>query len=145
MPSFAAMSGRELRDRGVPQEAVSILRGERFNDWATARTLAAWLRDHPGSSVVLLSGQFHSAQLRRALDAGLDPAGAASVRVRALPSRVCDDTNWWTCRPGYRAFGGSWLLKFQSWLGGGDAAQTRERNADDYERDFLQTLPERAP
>jgi hypothetical protein len=145
MPSFAAMSRRELGARGVPHEAVSVVRGERFNDWATARTLAAWLRDHPGNSVVLLCGQFHSSQLRRALDAVIEPADAASVRVRALPSRRYDDTNWWTCRPGFRAFGGSWLLKFQGWLGGGDAAQTPERSADDYERDFLHALPENTP
>jgi len=145
MTSFTAMSRRELLARGVPQEAVSVLRGERWNDWATARALADWMRDHPGNSVLLLCDQFHSAQLRRVLDAVLDPAEAASVRVRALRSRMCDNTNWWTQRSGYRAFAGSWLLQLQRRFGGGDAAQTAERNAADYERDFLQAFQENTP
>ncbi len=36
VPSFESMSRRELRARHVPQEAVSVLRGEQWNDWATA-------------------------------------------------------------------------------------------------------------
>jgi len=143
--SFASMSRRELFARRVPQEAVSVLRGQRWNDWATVQTLAAWMRDHPGHSVVLLCGQFHSAQLRRAADAVLEPGDAASVRVRALPNRDYDDTNWWTRRCGYRAFGGHWLLRIQGWLGGGAAAQMPERNADDYERSFLQAFQEKTP
>ena len=143
--SLASKTRRALFARGVPQDAVSVLPGERWNDWATARALAGWLHDHPGNSAVLLCDQFHSAQLRRVLDAVLDSANAASVRVRALASREYDNTNWWTRRCGYRAFGGSWLLRFQSWFDSGDAAQTPERNADDYERDFLGALPENTP
>jgi hypothetical protein len=145
MLSFEAISRRELNARDVPPDAISFIPGGRWNDWADARALAAWFRAHPGNSVLLLCDQFHSAQFRRALNAVLDPADAARVRVRALPSRQYDDTNWWKLRCGYRAFGGSWLMRFQSWLGGGDVPQSPERNADDYERDFLQTLPERMP
>jgi hypothetical protein len=145
MPSFEARSRRELTARDVPPDAISFIRGGRWNDWADARSLAAWLRAHPGNSVLLLCNQFGSAQFRHVLDAVLDTADGARVRIRALPSRQCDDTNWWKLRCGYRAFGGSWLMRFQSWLGGGDVPQSSERNADDYERDFLQTLPERTP
>ena len=67
------------------------------------------------------------AQVRRTVDAVLDTAEAASVRVRALPSRQYDDTNWWTSRRGFREFGGSWLMRVQNWLGESDAARPPER------------------
>jgi hypothetical protein len=145
MPSFEEIARRELGARGVPQEAVSMIRGGRWNDWANARSLASWLREHPGKSVLMLCSQFHSAQVRHAMDAVLDPDGAARVRIRALPGRDYDDTNWWKLRGGYRAFGASWLMRLQSLLGGGDVPQLLDRNAENYQRDFLLTLPERTP
>jgi hypothetical protein len=144
-PSFASTSRRELLARHVPQEAVSILHGEPWNDWATARALADWMSDYSGHRVVLLSGQFHSGQMRRALDDVLEPDAAASLHVRALPNRDYDNTNWWTRRCGYRAFADSWLLRLQSRPDRDDAAKTPARNADAYERDFLHALPESAP
>jgi hypothetical protein len=143
--SFATISERELLARHVPPGSVSVLRGQRWNDWDTARALAAWLHDHPGKSVLLLCGQFHTAQLRSALDSVLAPDKAASVRVHALRHRECDETNWWTCRAGFRMFGGSWLLRLQTWLTGGDTPPSPEKCADDYERDFLKRFQEDAP
>ena len=145
MPSFESMSRRELRARHVPQEAVSVLRGQQWNDWATARVLAGWMGDHPGHGVLLLSDRFHSGRIRRAIDAVLEPDAAASVHLRALRNRDCDETNWWTLRSGYRAFAECWLLRIQGWLGGGDATRIPEQNADGYERDFLHALPENTP
>ena len=75
----------------------------------------------------------------------LHRAEAARVRVRALPSRQCDETDWWTSRRGYLEFGDHWLMRIQNRLGGGDAMQPPERNAEQYERDFLRTLPEALP
>ncbi len=103
------------------------------------------MRDHPGHCVLLLSDAFHSGQMRRAIDAVLEPDAAAAVHLRALPNRDCDATNWWTRRGGYRAFAESWLLQLQSRPDAGEAAKTPERNADDYERDFLHALPKSTP
>ena len=111
MASFAPMSQRELLARGVPQESLSVLHGERWNDWATARTLAAWLRDHPDHSVLLLSGQFHSAQFRHVLDVVLDTDDAARVRVRACAT---DDTMIRTGGPAEPAF---WRLEEAGFCG----------------------------
>ena len=129
----------------MPPQAISLLGGEPWNDWATARALAAWLHDNPGNSVLLLYDQFHSGQMRSVLDAVLDSDDAARIRIRALSGPEFDDTNWWTLRSGYRAFGASWLMRFQTWLGGGDAPQSPQRNADDYRRDFLKSLAEKMP
>jgi hypothetical protein len=139
------MSRRELLARHVPPEAVTVLRGEPCNDWATAGALAAWIGDHPGRCVLLLCDQFHSGQMRRAMDAALEPKAAAAVHVSALPNRVYDDTNWWTRRGGCRTFGEEWLLRLQSRPQGGDAVETWTKSAAEYERDFLQSLPGSKP
>jgi hypothetical protein len=145
MPSFEATSRRELGARGVPRDSILWLRGGRWSDWENARALAAWLTDRPGAVVVLLCDQFRSATVRRILDVVLGPADAARVLVRALPSESCDDTNWWRRRCGYRAFAGGWLLRVQNWFNSGHAESPPESNADQYQRDFLQRLPQRTP
>ena len=144
LPSFAATSRRELAARHVPQEAVSILGGEPWNDWATAQRWPTGRASTPATACLCSVPQFHSRQMRRAMDDVLEPATAASLRVQALRNRDYDDTNWWTSRCGYRAFGESWLLRLQR-RPGGSAAKMMEKNADQYERDFLQALPERTP
>jgi hypothetical protein len=145
LSSFEAMSRRELQARGVSQEAISEERGGCRSDWENAHTLAAWLGKHPGSRVLLPCDQFRSAVVRHTLDAVLNPADAARVRVRALPNRNCDDTNWWKLRCGYRAFASAWLLRMQSWLGSGEAAAPSEKSADEYERAFLEHQPVKSP
>jgi hypothetical protein len=145
MPSFDVIGRRELGTRGVPQDSISLLRGGCWNDWQDARALAVWLTDRPGVSVLLLCDQFRSAAVRHTLDVALGPADAARVLVRALPNESYDDTNWWRRRCGYRGFASAWLLRIQIWLNSGDAAPPREGSADQYQRDFLQRQPQRAP
>jgi hypothetical protein len=70
----------------------------------------------------------------------LEPAAAARLCVQSLRSRDYDDTNWWTRRCGYRAFGESWLLRLQRRPS--DTAKTTWDNADRNERDFLRGLEE---
>ena len=145
MPSFESFARRQLLARHVPHEALTVLRGEPWNDWANAAALGAWMNDHPDRRVLVLSEQFHSGQMRRAIDDMLRPEAAAAVHMFALRSRDFDDTNWWTSRCGWRAFGNVWLLHLQCRPDGGDAVKTPRRNADDYERDFLPALPGSAP
>lgn len=144
--SFASVARRELAKQGIRGEAISVVRGEPCDYRCTARALAGPLRDRPGAAVVLLCDRFRSAEMRAALDAALDPAESARVRIRALPDRQYDETNWWTRRCGYRAFGFGWLMRFQGWLCGGDnAPRPPDETADDYEGDFLHDLGERTP
>ncbi len=144
LPSFTALCRRELAARQVPQGAISVLHGEPCDDWATAAALGGWMREHPGRRVLLLSSQFHSGQMRRAVDDVLEPAAAARLCVRALRGRDCDDTNWWRCRCGYRAFAASSLLRLQP-CPRGDAGNAANKSADRYERDFLHALAEETP
>jgi len=144
LPSFETISRRELAARGVPRESITILRSRRLDDWASAEALDGWLRDHPESSVLLLCGQFHSARVRAVLDDALDPARAARVRVRSLPDRRFDQTNWWRSRCGVRELGKSWLVRIQGWLGG-SADPPPSKNANDYQREIMQAWQEATP
>src|SRR3972149_1717876 len=44
LPTFEALSRKELSARGVPPEAVILLPGKAEGDWAEARGLGNWLR-----------------------------------------------------------------------------------------------------
>ncbi len=146
LPSFEELGRSGLARRGVPPDAISVATGEGGASYrAAAYTLSAWLRDHPDASPLLLCPQFHSAQMRRDLDAVLGVAEAGRVRLRALPNPHFDPSNWWHCRPGVRGFGVAWLMRLQGLLGGGQAAQPPQTNADQYERDFLRALEESTP
>jgi hypothetical protein len=145
LPSFETLSRRELQTRGLPQNAVSVVRSDGYDDWATARALQVWLADRPDASVALLCGRLRSAHVRYALDAVLDPAGAARVRLRALPDRRFDETNWWTSRDGIKAFGIGWLRQLHGWCAGGDHRPPPSCSADQYERNVRQALSEAVP
>jgi hypothetical protein len=144
-PSFESLSRRELSARGISDESLTILHGKHGGDSATARAIAGWLGQHPDATVTLLCDQFRSAYVRRALDAVLDPAMAARVHIHPLASRRCDQTNWWKSRAGFRAFGTGWLVYLHGLWYGGKTAEVATKNADGYERDFLEHLRERTP
>lgn len=142
LPSFEAISRRGLGARGLPQQAISAISGKGRDDWAKARALRAWLLDRPDASIVVLCGRFRSAHLRYALDTVLDPRQSARVRLRALPDRQYDETNWWTSRTGIKAFGIEWLRRMHDWCVGGEHPPAPLHSADDYERNVVQTLSE---
>jgi hypothetical protein len=144
VPSFASLSRPALAAQGVPAEDVSVRRSDGRSDRAFVRALGAWLRAHSAVTVLWACPRFRSANLRRTLDAVLDPADAARVRVRALVDNSFDEANWWTSRRGIRRFGFGWLLRLGAWLGGG-AVPPATLSADEYERSFLETIKEQSP
>ena len=129
-----------MKARGLPPRTVAVIRSDGYDDWATARTLRAWLADRPNASLVLLCDRFQSAHLRYVLDAVLDPSQAARVRIRALPDRRYDETNWWTSRDGMKAFGSAWLRQLNGWYAGGDHLPPPSCSVDDYENHVRQAL-----
>lgn len=143
LPFCEAASRRELADRGVPQERISTATSPWFEDWAVARTLDAWMRRQPETSILLLCPQFRSAHMRYVLENTLDRRCAERVRVYPLADRQFDAANWWTSRGGIREFGAAWLVRLHGWLLGGNAAAPSFHNADEYETEFLKTVPGR--
>jgi hypothetical protein len=144
LPSYEAICRRELEKRRVPQEAVSVIPGGGYNDWDAARSLAAWLNKHPEDSVILLTSRFRSALVRRGLDDALDPSQAARVHVRALPDRRFSETDWWKHRAGFLEVGFCGLMRIQNWCAPGDKEPPPRADADEYERDFLRSLEDKA-
>jgi hypothetical protein len=138
LPSFEQLSRRELQARGVPQQSIRVIHSDGDDDWATVRAVRNWLTEQPATSVLLLCAGFSSAHLRYAFDVTLDPAEAARVRVRGLPDRRFDQTNWWTSRSGIKAFGNEWIRQLHGWCAGGDHRPRSLGNADAYERDVLE-------
>jgi len=145
LDSFGTLAHRELSSRGVPSESIASVRCDRWSYESVARALAGTVRERPGVIFAVLCDRFRGAQLRAALDAALDPAAAARVRVRSIRDRRFDEMDWWTCRCGFRAFGFEWLARIQSRLWGDDAPPPPERNADAYERDFLRASEALSP
>jgi hypothetical protein len=140
LPSFETFSRKELEKRKVAGEAISAISGGGYNDWEVARELGEWLKVHPKDSVLLICNRFRSAVMRRVLDASLDGADAARVRIKALPDRLFDEGSWWQYRSGYLSFGFGWLARIQNWIGWGQGGQIRECNADEFERKFLESV-----
>ena len=97
-----------------------------------ARTLDAWLRAHPGATVLWACPQFRSARVRQILDAVLGPADARRVRVRGLADHRFDETNWWSSRQGLWYFAVGWLLRLDGWLGD-NAPPVEKQSADEYD------------
>ena len=144
LESFAMLSRRELAARGVSPDAVVAASADGWDDWATARVLRTWLSAHPTANIVLLCGRLRSAYVRHALNAVLDPPQADRVRLHALFSRQCDESNWWKSRVGYKDFGMHWLRRVHAWCVGGGVPPVPPQSADDYERSFRATLSEAA-
>jgi hypothetical protein len=140
LPSFETLSRRELAARGIPAESLVILHGKPGSDAATAGALGDWLHENPGQTVTLLCGDFHSGIFRRALNTTLGPADAGRVHVRALFGQKCNAANWWKFRSGFRGFGTAWVVYLHSFCCDGAIITCDVKNADDYERDFLDEL-----
>jgi hypothetical protein len=145
LASFETLGRRELAARGLPQNAIQSISSDGHDDWAKARALRAWLLDRPTATVVLFRDRLGSAHLRYVLNIVLDSPQAARVRLRALPDRRYDETNWWLSRCGYKGFGMAWLLQFRAWCTGGDHQPPPRYSADDYEHNLRLTLLEAAP
>ena len=142
VPTFGSLSRSALAAEGVPAWDVDVLLSHGRGDRNFARTLDAWLRAHPGATVLWACPQFRSARVRQILDAVLGPADARRVRVRGLADHRFDETNWWSSRQGLWYFAVGWLLRLDGWFGD-NAPPVEKQSADEYERRFLAALKEK--
>ena len=139
LPSFESLCRDELETQGVPPQDISVVHGDGYDDWSTARAIRTWLADHPNATLLVLCGRFHSAHFQHALDTTLDTGRAACVCVRGLHNRRYDETDWWKSRTGIKAFGYGWLRYLHGWLANRNQQPPVHRNADDYERECLKS------
>jgi len=140
MPSFEAISRRELAKRQVPAADVHLIPGKTWNEWDQARALGAWLADRPQAVVLVLEDRFGSRARRQVFDATLSPDVARRIRVAGLADRRFDETNWWRSRDGIKAFMFAWLERLFHACQGEDRSAAPPLDPDQYERAFVETL-----
>lgn len=100
IPPMESIARRELDERGVPAEAIATILLTTPNDWEGGQVLRAWLQEHPGERITVLAGQFESRRVARAVRGSLALEQANRVRLRALPDRRFQASNWWHHRQG---------------------------------------------
>ena len=139
LPSFKETSLRELSDRGVPASAVITIEGNEHDPWQEGRFLEAWLDERPKARVLLLCNRFAGRFWRRVLDSVLQSEHRDNVAVWALPDPLCDETNWWRTRSGFKNVFNSYVSLLYAWCRRGDAPQWGWSSPDEYEQAFLST------
>jgi hypothetical protein len=132
-PSNERLAQRELRRRGLPDNALVTVGGPTGPEWPEDRLLADWLRQHPQVRVLVVCERFRSAAHRAQLDELLGPKDAGRVAVRGIRDRRFDETNWWQSRVGAKAF-------FVTWLSCRRGRHPLQADADHYEQAFLRQL-----
>lgn len=140
LPSFEETSLRELSARAIPIEAVITIEGNEHDPWQEVRFLEAWLDERPKARVVLLCNRFAGRFWRRVLDSVLQSEYRERVAVWALPDPLCDETNWWRTRGGFKNVFNSYVALLYAWCRGDDAPQWAWSSPGEYERAFLETM-----
>ena len=123
---------RNLGAAGVPEGAVTVLKGQVKSDWDRARRLREWLAEHPGATVTVLCDRFGSGRLCRVFGATLG-ADAGRLRWWAPADRRFDEGDWWRHKEGFlRVFTAGVGLGYV-WLAGEDREEWRPWEPDQYE------------
>jgi hypothetical protein len=105
VPTNAAIDRRELSWRGVPAEQMTVVPGQARTVWDWARQLGAWLADHPGATVLVLTDRFSSRHDRQVVRRSLTAEQFRRVHLAALPHRDYQEHGWWREKGGGLAFG----------------------------------------
>jgi hypothetical protein len=133
LPTAGALARRELTARGVPEEAVTVLRTERGSTWDRARTLRAWLEGQPPIHLLVLCDRLGSRSLRHVFQNALPHEAFSRVGWRPLAREKYDETNWWRQKEGvhelFLAYLGYAAIVFR----GEDRAEWIEWDPDEYE------------
>ena len=137
MPMSEEVALKLLADRGVPAEAVEIVRGEGRTEWDEARCLGNWLQRHPDVQVVLPESRFQTRRKRYILNAVLGE-DARRVRVWAVADPRYDETTWWQSKQGVLAFFGAWCNLGYVWVWGEDVEPWQNWDPDRYEQTLMQ-------
>jgi hypothetical protein len=140
-PPSDELARRELGKRGVPPAALSTIPGEVTDDWSTARQLTAWLRRHPGATVVVIGNRFRTRERRHMCAEVAERNEASRILWHPLAARGFDDATWWRCKAGLLEVPSSWV-GFAYTLTAGPRPETWHEWEPE---EWLGRLAERAP
>jgi hypothetical protein len=89
-----------LARRGIPAARVETAACDGFSDWDRARSLGAWLAEHPEANLIALSSRFTSRRWRLLLEKALSIEETERVHVRGVRHAWYDEANWWQQKDG---------------------------------------------
>lgn len=101
LPPAHEISCRILLNQGVPPDDVVVLRGAVATTHDEAKTLAAFLEDHPDVRVLAVTSDYHTRRSRWILSRSLADRSDAVSFVSA-PTDYCDMNRWWRDQWGMR-------------------------------------------
>jgi hypothetical protein len=136
LPSFSAISRRELTSRGVADSAIRTLDGTASDFWRATRLLGQWLQDHPKGKAEFYADRFQGRNLTCAAGQVLEPSLANRVFFHTLPSPQYDESNWWRSRDGVKALMFAHLALIYTRFHGEPEAFSPNWNPDDYAREL---------
>ena len=131
---FASALRLRLRERGLPEQAVTVIPGDVHTAWEGARCLRDWLEGHPDAELTAVCPQFSGRKLRHIFDAVLGPEAAGRVRLRGLRHRWYDETEWWQNKDGLKEVFNAYLGLGHVWFNGEGTEEWREWEPDQYEK-----------
>jgi uncharacterized SAM-binding protein YcdF (DUF218 family) len=104
-----------LKKRGVPEDRINVLPGEVTSTFDEARTLAAFLREHPESSVAIVTNGFHTRRARWIFRRQL-PDAADRLHFLSVPRDGVDEATWWQTDAGLALYLGEYCKFAYYWV-----------------------------
>jgi len=108
LPPCHEINRRVLLSRGVPASDIRILPGRADTTHDEAQALAAFLREHPGVGVSVVTNDYHSRRSRWIFALVLGDRASAVAFVSA-PTDEFDMDRWWQNPWGFMAVGAEYL------------------------------------
>jgi hypothetical protein len=134
LPSFETVSQRELASRGVPANSITVIPGNTRTDWERARCLRDWLRQQPAVQILVFCDRFGGRKLRYILDKTLGAEYAGRVRLKGLPERSYDESDWWQHRAGTVQLFDAYLNLAYTRLCGEESEEWREWDPEEFKK-----------
>ena len=138
VPSFETTARQALLARGVPAAAIELLPADMRSNWDKARSLDAWLQQHPEARATVLCERFASRRIAQIYSSVLGPESSGRLGWRAIPDRRFDESNWWQQRLGVLAVFHAYAHLGHVWISGEGPPEPEPWDPDDYEKS-LQT------
>jgi len=108
VPPPHEINRRVLQSRGIAENDVVLLPGAAATTYAEARALAALLDNHPRSSVLVVTNDFHTRRTRWIFSRALGRRAAQATFVSA-PTDEFPMDDWWRSRVGFQTIVGEHL------------------------------------
>jgi uncharacterized SAM-binding protein YcdF (DUF218 family) len=93
---------------GVERRAIIVLEGSVGSTETEAKSLSAFLAEHPGSSVAIVTSDFHTRRARLLFSRACH-THAKSLCVVGAPTDDYAGSNWWQFESGFQAYVSEYL------------------------------------